>query len=219
MRLVLLPALFGLAALSAVLIAPRDRVLPAPSSTVAAGGVEAVETPDRSAAVRTRIDVSPYPVTGHSVETLLASLRDHGPQVEGGLFFGLTATEVQYRFGYRSTPGGCETVNASVDLAVTLTLPEWRAPGSAPYELRRDWQRFAAALRRHEEGHRDRAVAYAHRLQRAVEGLRAPTCDAAAARASQQAQRLQIEAEAEHRLYDEATGHGETEGAVWPPLR
>ena len=216
MRLVLLPAVFGLAVLTAVLVAPR--VGPAPVSTLAAGGVEATvgETAGDASTVRTTVAVESYAVAGDTPEAILSSLRRSGPQVDGGLFFGLTTTEVQYRFGYVRTPGACETADARVDMRVVIALPEWRPTAEAPYDLRRDWNRFAAALRRHEEGHRDRAVAYAQRLQRSLVGLRAPTCDGAAALAGRQAERLQIEAEAEHRQYDETTNHGETEGAVWP---
>lgn len=216
MRLVLLPAVFGLAVLTAVLVAPR--VAPAPISTLAAGGVDATEAEaaDGTSSVRTTVAVEPYAVTGGTPEAILSSLRQSGPQVDGGLFFGLTTTEVQYRFGYVRTAGACETADARVDMRVVIALPEWRPTADAPYDLRRDWNRFAAALRRHEEGHRDRAVAYAHRLQRSMVGLRAPTCDGAATLAARQAQRLQTEAEAEHRQYDQTTNHGETEGAVWP---
>lgn len=224
MRLLLVPALLGLAVALGVTAAhlagaPDGAKAPAVAETPPEvhAPMAARHHAGGASPVRSTVRIQPYAVTGHSVETLLSSLREHGPVVEGGVFFGLTATEIGYRFGYRQTAGSCETVDARVDILVSITLPEWQSPPGAPYELKRDWQRFAAALRRHEERHRDLALEGAYALQRAIQGLRAPTCDAAAALAARQAERLQIEAEARHRQYDDATGHGETEGALWPP--
>ena len=219
-RLVLLPAVLGVAVLGGTLASrlgterPPDR-----KAIVAAGGVEASTAVEETSDTPVRADVRtvPYRVTGHSVETLLASLRDGGPRVGGDIFFGLTSTSLSYRFGYRERAGLCETTGARVDLDVTITLPEWQSTPAAPYELRRDWQRFSQALRRHEERHRDLAVEHAHAVRRAVDGLRAPTCDAVAALAAQRAAQAQTVAEAAHRAYDASTGHGESEGAVWPP--
>lgn len=220
-RLVLLPAFLGVAVLGGTLASKLGADAPsAPDAQiVAAGGVERGTPDDASGAtpVRASVRTVPYRVTGHSVESLLASLRDGGPRVDGGIFFGLTATSLSYRFAYRERAGLCETTDARVDLDVTITLPEWQATPSAPYELRRDWQRFVQALRRHEDRHRDLAVEHAHAVRRAVDGLRAPTCDAVAALAAQRAEQAQAVAEVAHRAYDASTGHGESEGAIWPP--
>ncbi len=218
-RLALLPAFLGVAVLGGTLV---SKLGPEPPSDdveiVAAGGVDSSSAVDEASdtPVRAAVRTSPYRVTGHSVESLLASLREAGPRVHGDIFFGLTSTSLSYRFGYRERAGLCETTNARVDLDVTITLPEWQSTPSAPYELRRDWQRFSQALRRHEERHRDLAVEHAHAVRRAVDGLRAPTCDAVAALAAQRAEQAQGVAEAAHRAYDASTGHGESEGAIWP---
>ncbi len=217
MRPLVLPALLGAVALLALVVGPRFGALPAsPADDIAPLAEPArIEAPGGATSVRTTLAMAPYHVLGGTRSDILSSLRRNGPQVDGGLFFGLTTTEIQYRFAYQEAPGACETRDARVDLSVTIRLPEWQAPRDAPYELRRDWLRFAAALRRHEEGHRDLAIEGAHRLQQALTGVRAATCDQAAALAGQRAERLQIEAGAQHRAYDERTGHGESEGAVW----
>lgn len=229
-RLVLLPAFLGVAVLGGTLASRLGTPADVPTQgertdvVVAAGGVPSgMDVPEPPAAVpdatpvRAAVRVEPYRVTGHSVESLLASLRDGGPRVDGDIFFGLTSTTLAYRFAYRERAGLCETTDARVDLDVTITIPEWQSTPSAPYELRRDWQRFAQALRRHEERHRDLAVEHAHAVRRAVDGLRAPTCDAVAGLAARRAEQAQAVAEAAHRAYDASTGHGESEGAVWPP--
>jgi len=218
-RLVLLPAVLGVAILGGTVASKLGRATDAPTTEVVAGGGVDGSAADKGAnlPVRATVQTAPYRVTGHSMESLLDALRAGGPRVDGDIFFGLTSTSLSYRFAYRERAGLCETTDARVELDVTITLPEWQAPPSAPFELRRDWQRFAQALRRHEERHRDLAIEHAHTLRRAVEGLRAPTCDAVAALAADRAERAQAAAEAAHASYDRVTGHGESEGAVWPP--
>ncbi len=219
-RLVMLPALLGVAVLGGTLASRVAGGDPSPAHVVAGGGADtSADAPlaPREPPVRATVQTAPYRVTGHSTESLLEALRAGGPRVDGDIFFGLTSTSLAYRVGYIERAGLCETTDARVEIDVTITLPEWQAPPSSPYELRRDWQRFAQALRRHEERHRDLAIEHAHALRRAVDGLRAPTCDAVAALATERAQRSQALAEAAHRAYDASTGHGESEGALWPP--
>lgn len=201
--------------------APKPAIVVEPVASHG-GGAEAPPAPRLSSesnrpAVNADVRVTPYTVRGHDAASLLESLRASGPRVDGNIFFGLTTTSLQYRYATHARPGRCETSDARVDLVVTITLPEWTRPAGAPFELTRDWSRFAAALRRHEEQHRDLAIEQAHALRRAVDGLSAPTCDAVADLAASRARLVQDAAEVAHRAYDARTGHGETEGAVWPP--
>ena len=210
------------AAESSRMTAERTRVHAAPLVQE----VEAVsDAPPSAGGVAT--GVPPFPVTvtveqrayavhGRTEDEILSSLRASGPNLDGGVFFGLTVAENEYRFRYRVTSGFCETVDARVTVQVSVTVPAWQPPTGAPAELRRQWARFDRALRGHEYGHRDLAIAGANRLHAAVQGVRAPTCDEAADRAGQLAARVQIETEARHREYDEETDHGATQGASWP---
>jgi predicted secreted Zn-dependent protease len=103
----------------------------------------------------------------------------------------------------------------SVDLAVTFTLPRWDATADAPAALIERWGGYLAALTHHEEGHRDIAVDAANDVLGAIEALPVhATCrgferaaDAAAHAVVERYRDLQI-------AYDDATGHGATQGAV-----
>lgn len=189
------------------------------------GGTQAEHTGSVAGATRAAGGASPvtanvvqrnYRVRGTSAGELLQSLRTEGPHLDGGVFFGLTVAESEYRFRYRPGAGRCETVDARVSVQISVTLPAWSPPVEAPAALRTQWSQFERSLQVHENGHRDLAVAGAHRLHNAVQGVRAPTCDEAAGRAAQLAERVQIETEARHRQYDADTEHGATQGATWP---
>ena len=205
--------LLGLAALAVLGLAVLSlRVGRAPGARVTVAGGGTVAEP----AVRTITRAAPYAVAGGDAQALLVSMVQHAPHSDGDVFFGLTTTELSFRYGHRTVAEGCALANVRVDLLVTTALPEWTPPADAPYDLRRDWTRFAAALARHEAQHRTIGEDGASAVQRDLDGLTAPTCAMADAEARRLAERAGIETEAAHRRYDDETGHGRTQGATWP---
>lgn len=231
MRPLLLLAVITLVALAATLLtAPRganeatDPLLTAANSGGTAIASEAAAGAPVSAGggvvpapqVRTNVDVRPYTVTGEDEQTILRSLISAAPISGEETFFGLTTSDLTFKYWRQPDANGCQLIGLQVELGVTIDIPTWEPHPAASYELKRDWDRFSNALKRHEERHRDLAVEGAHDVLQALQGIRAATCDLAVAEAQQRAQRFQIETEAAHRQYDEQTRHGETEGAVWP---
>ena len=171
-------------------------------------------------AVRTDLQETTYPVDGASADAVLRSLLARGPRERGTPFFGLTTAQMELRFDPVERAGACELRGVGVDLALTVRLPTWDAPVGTPLSLRADWRRFSDALRRHEDEHVQIAKRGADAIVQAVEGLRRATCAEADVDVRRRVDQLQAEVEAAHRAYDEETGHGRTEGAVWPqPLR
>lgn len=158
-----------------------------------------------------------YAVEGATEEEILAALRTNGPTAEGKTFFGLTASESSFQLQPRMEAGTCVAQEVRVELAVTITLPQWEPiAGDVPYELQRDWTRFLTALKRHEDQHRQIAVDGAEATHAALNGLRRPTCQDVEFEARQRAQRIAERTETDHKRFDEETGHGQTQGAQWP---
>ena len=182
----------------------------------AAGGVGQPEATPSRGAVNTTIGEINYAVSGGSEREVLESLRAGGPKSEGSAFFGLTVTELEYRYYKVTENGACRIEDVVVDLNVEITLPEWSGSRAADAELRSAWSRFSTALRRHENMHRDLAVQGAEGVREALEGLRTRSCATADEEAQQAAERVRIETEAAHRDFDHQTEHGRTQGAVWP---
>jgi predicted secreted Zn-dependent protease len=213
--LLLLLPIAGVGSLMALRPSPAPAIVDAPE---ARGGAGPLASPagERGAIVRTRDATETYPVTGGTAEALLRSLVDRGPSDGDRDYFGLTASGMQLRYRADARADDCALIDVEVTLDVTVTLPAWDAPAEAPPRLRRDWRRFLQALERHEDGHRERAHRGADKVRRAIEGLRRPSCAQAEAEARHRLRRLETEIEGGHRLYDEETGHGRTQGAVWP---
>lgn len=181
---------------------------------VAGGGVADLPVP--SAPVETTVLTHTYPVGGSDETAILNAMARAAPRIDGEPFFGLTLTELSFRFSHLETAAECRLSDVRVGLSVQTTLPEWTPGPGAGSDLRRDWARFASDLRHHEDRHRVLAEAGAGRVRAALDGLSAPTCSALDTEARHRADRVRIETDAEHRRYDDETGHGRTQGAVWP---
>ncbi len=181
------------------------------TSAVAAGGGTR-----REPRVTTSVQVREYLVTGKDELEILSSLMASAPVSGEDTFFGLTTSDLRFRYWRQPTADGCELVDLHVELGIMIDIPAWEPGADAPYELKRDWTRFVGALKRHEETHRDLAVKGAQDVLKVLQGIEAPTCDQAVAEAQRRSQRHQVETEANHRHFDEQTGHGETQGATWP---
>lgn len=172
--------------------------------------------PPSTSGVRTSVATETYPVRGVTADEILRSLADQGPRSDGGVFFGLTSATIGLRFRPVPVEGGCLLRDVEIDLALTITLPEWMPPAQPDHVLARDWGRFHRALAGHEDRHREIAVSGAERMIRTLDGLRRESCHMVESEAQRRVQRLEIEIEASQRRYDSETGHGRTEGAVWP---
>ncbi|MEO0558939.1 MAG: DUF922 domain-containing protein [Bacteroidota bacterium] len=157
-----------------------------------------------------------YAVQGRTANEILSSMRASGPSTGGKSFFGLTASEFSFQIQPRMDGASCVVDEVRVELAVTITLPEWTPPETAPYELQRDWSRFSTALKRHEDQHRQLAADGAAETLAALQGLRRASCQEIEFEARQRAERIAEQIEAKHHRYDDETDHGRTEGAVWP---
>ncbi len=211
-----LTALLSLAALLLLGLAVATRPF-GDLPTTAHGGGTAQAVPARP--VSTTVQQAPYAVAGASAEAILASMVQAAPRTEGETFFGLTTTALSFRYRREQQATRCTLADVRVDLSVSVQLPHWARPADAPYDLARDWARFDAALRRHEDRHRVLAEDGAEALRVALDRLAAPTCAAADLNARHIADRVNIESEAAHRRYDDETGHGATQGASWPLRR
>lgn len=212
-------ALIALLALAAVILTVVRLQLPGLGGEPVIESLTGSEAPGGltlSKPVYTVIDVETYDVAGTTEREVLESLRALGPTSHGRDFFGLTETEMSYRYWKVPTEEGCKLEQIRLDLHVVVTLPKWEPPRGTPYELKRDWGRFEAALRRHEDGHREIAEWSAREVYHAIRSLRTPTCDTIDDAAREVARRLRETGELRQASFDRQTNHGWSQGAVWP---
>ena len=158
-----------------------------------------------------------YDVEGETPAALAVQLGRHGPRVKGGRFFSLTEWEVNAEYRWDQRPDGCRLQGLRVRASVQTHMPRWRRTAAAPESLSGAWKRFLSALDWHEHGHRVLAEDAAETIRKRLRSLRASSCPRVEVRAYSELVDVLNEYEQYNRDYDTATGHGRSQGAVWPP--
>ena len=160
-----------------------------------------------------------HDITGNTEADLGAALKrlPYAETSDDRSFAANTRWQLRWKFSVESAGGGCRLVSATTDLDVQMNLPRWKAPPFARPELVKRWDAFAAALRKHEDGHRDIAVAAAYEIvERAQKTQPASDCEAFKRRLSRIADATVREYRDKESSYDATTMHGRAQGASFP---
>jgi len=109
----------------------------------------------------------------------------------------------------RTRHGGCDLAAATIRYRATVRMPQLAATARLTAAERADWDRYAAALARHEAGHV--RYTYRHRgdILAAIRRATCRTADAAAQAALAGLDAYQI-------AHDRETAHGTKDGASFP---
>lgn len=168
-----------------------------------------------AASAETRFERRYYDVYARDGLELYAAITTRSP-------LGVTAlTEIvptSARWQAKRVGGGYVIDRLELDDVIVQTLPRWVNKNSARTCLQRQWESAMAALRRHEDVHRDRYAEYSRQFRR--EALRIPPQPSPAA--LEQAltalnRRLEAETVAWQQDYDRRTQYGRLEGVLIRP--
>ncbi len=159
-----------------------------------------------------------YDIDGASAGALRDQIRRLGPKDESGQSRdALTVWELEWAYHDAPAADGCALRDVQVTLNVTITMPRWKPPATAPAGLSESWRTYVEHVKRHEADHRTIAQRYARQLFTALSGLSAATCDELHGVASRRAEEIVAEGRARNRAYDVETKHGQTQGVVLGP--
>jgi predicted secreted Zn-dependent protease len=104
-----------------------------------------------------------------------------------------------------------------VSVSVVISSPAWVQPASAAPAVVDRWNRYMNALITHENGHRDRGIAAGDKIYNKLSAMRREgSCPVLANDANASANAILAEYNASDSQYDKDTGHGKTQGAVFP---
>lgn len=163
------------------------------------------------------VEHTPYTIRGSTETELRQQMNQLGPVDAYGRHDAYTRWYVRWTYPYDRGASGCSLGDVKVSVQVTYTLPEWKPPADASPAVVARWNRYASALQKHEDGHRDHGVGAGRAVLAALRRLgERPTCDAAGTAASAEGNRILDEFRKKDRTYDATTRHGATQGATFP---
>jgi predicted secreted Zn-dependent protease len=183
----------------------RAVAVPAPARTSPASEVRVEESVIR-----------PYDIAGTTFAELNAAGMRSGPVSKntGARVWGMCTWQVTWTFS-RGGVGQCALGKFSVTVGATIDLPRWINRDAASDSVRGSWDRFAAALRVHEDGHKDIGVRAANDLANRLRALPpARTCDELDRNIAALGDRVLAEHRALDQAYDRSTGNGASQGAT-----
>ncbi|MDE0878528.1 MAG: DUF922 domain-containing protein [Sphingomonas bacterium] len=155
------------------------------------------------------VTIADYDVAGDDAAAIRAQIEAKGPvdpNDPARSFGGATTFAIRWRWPI-DRAGRCDLTAARVTFAATVTLP--RLTGDVPDTLRNDWDRYRAALERHEAEHVRYAYDRRGDIARAIRRARCATADAAATR-------VLADIVAHERAIDRTTRHGASDDIVFP---
>lgn len=164
------------------------------------------------------LTVTTYDVHGETANEIADDLNRNSPLVQQGRRMqGKTEWKIQTSYHWRIDGSRCVLDQFNAILRVEMILPHWVQPRRPSPQLVRQWDRYIAALRKHEDGHFEIGEdAQQEMLTRARSLGSAADCQILA----QQIDDLVAAViDAHHQLeveYDDKTNHGETQGAHFP---
>jgi predicted secreted Zn-dependent protease len=160
-----------------------------------------------------------YDIEGRTASELRQQMNRKGVRwTNGNIYDAYTGWNVKWNYRYRLTDdNSCSIGSVNTTLSVEFRLPRWENYDRGPAALKKRWDAYMQALRRHENGHKDIGLQAANEIERSIAELDPDvTCDAVTETANQLGRRILSEYAAKERAYDAQTNFGETQGAMFP---
>ncbi len=156
-----------------------------------------------------------FPVEGNTPEEVRNCLTQHGTQgSDGGVYDAYTEWHIYWKWPVRDNVPDIR--NVRVTSSITVHLPEWRTGIPASDPARQSWERYMAALRKHEAGHVYQALHHKKQIETALREAALSNPKLTAKEANSLAHRIIRKARQTDEEYDRLTIHGALQGAKWP---
>jgi predicted secreted Zn-dependent protease len=209
------PRRVNLALGALVLVLTACGTAPIDSASSGASPYPSLRTPPGIELVAT---TSTYPIGGATAPALVDAMQAKALRdPSGDAAFALTTWDITWSYAYRERPGACSIDDLAVRADISVVMPSWEPPAEADVDLIADWGRYVDALRRHERGHEENGLGRATDVRDTLLALGARSTCASLEQAADAAGEKIIEAGLEwDRRYDDDTGHGATQGVVFP---
>jgi predicted secreted Zn-dependent protease len=174
----------------------------------------------QSSKVKIYVENKYYPVSGETFQAISQSMDKNSPIIDKGKKYrGYTHWHVKAHYYYNSLVNTChiDPQRISVVTDIQFILPQWQDQAKANAQVTAQWQKYYQALQLHENGHKNHGLQAANLiLQRLLTFSAYSSCqelEQAANHAIHEIIDRYAQADVD---YDRRTGHGKTQGAVFP---
>ncbi|VFQ45897.1 DUF922 domain-containing protein [Desulfoluna butyratoxydans] len=136
---------------------------------------------------------------------------------DGKTYDALTTWMARWWFTWESGPGSCRVTGVETSVEVLHRYPRWANQDEAAPELQHHWARYMKNLKIHEDGHKRIGIAATAAIEEAIRQMPPhPSCRNLETAANALADEILDTYRAREADYDKKTGHGKTQGAVFP---
>jgi predicted secreted Zn-dependent protease len=161
-----------------------------------------------------RIHTSFYYVDGGSATVIMAQMDKSGPKAEDGKRYpSKTRWDVQWKYNHLEEGVTCGVKDVAVAVGIAQNLPRWRGEGSASGALALRWKKFAEAVQRHEDGHKENGIKAATEIEAALQALKpASNCEDLDKAANAAGEQIIDKYRKRDAAYDRSTNNGRKQG-------
>jgi predicted secreted Zn-dependent protease len=159
-----------------------------------------------------------YQIYGATVSELQEEVNTKGPEDFDGRVWAYAAWNINWNYPFKTENGRCVLYEPiEVTINVTYTLPKWDKPNNASPDLTSKWDKFYKNLVIHEKGHKDIALNIARLIFHDFQNMKSyQNCDIFLSELDKTGYGYIDKAHDEDKKYDLDTGHGITQGAIFP---
>ena len=159
-----------------------------------------------------------YEVSGGSTTDLICDLKGKACRYpDGKKYDSVTKWRVGWNYGYNKSGGMCSAEGFHLTVDIVVRIPAWLHRASATQPVIDKWETYIDQLKTHENEHLDKVVQAADDLTLAVSQMPpAATCADLNREIWQMSKSRLKRLEVEQNQYDAETGHGWTQGALFP---
>jgi predicted secreted Zn-dependent protease len=157
----------------------------------------------------TEAEIIYYNIYGSTAAELREQMNLLGPVDDTGYRGDAMARwYIEWRWpGYGTSD--CDLSAATTSYTLTVEMPYWEPPADTDPALIKKWSEYMVILAGHEQGHIDNFFKYYPQALPAIQNATCDTAEQAVQAVLQQIRDADI-------AYDDETGHGATQGAVFP---
>lgn len=164
-----------------------------------------------------KIETTNYIIHGYTATDLRSQMSTCGTEQDGKRYDANASYYINSQYLYNVTNKGCSAKNVTVGLHVNFHVPKWDQPSEFVSGLDGKWTNYMNLLQGHEDGHKELSQKYAQQIYNTMVDYPASTaCDDLAIKINATVNQILQTLTDEQVSYDEATGHGRTQGAVFP---